>query len=158
MSDVQDLIRAIALDRAYQIAGSTCRWCGLPAVRSFAPGFVGQEACTSCVPPPPRPKERDLVVEKPEDLTEIGAKTTERFTDVRVWPYVFVRSVERFFELVEIRFLTEAAEKPDGVERFASFDPNKLWCRREDPRDVRPADLPNRKAVERLLRIAKAEP
>lgn len=153
MSEIQDLIRAIALDRAYQIAGWTCRWCGLPAVRTFE----GLKACPSCVPPQPQPSDGIILVEHKAELVALDAKAvTESFASERALPHVFVRSIGRFFDLFESRMLRN--DQPDGAEQFASSDPAKLWCIRFADCDFEPKDLPNRKAVERLLRIARVEP
>ena len=50
MSDIDDLKRIIALDRAYTIANNgCCEKCGMPAVYNI--GNFYRPVCASCAPP-----------------------------------------------------------------------------------------------------------
>jgi hypothetical protein len=50
MSEVRELCRMIALDRAYALADGSCETCGLPTQRIFSYGPSMDYACGSCVP------------------------------------------------------------------------------------------------------------
>src|SRR5262249_50641135 len=80
-----DLQRAIALDRAYQLAERTCDVCGMPATRTFTAlprphpsGFPGQiivgpvAHCSTCAP---AEFPTDRVVVSEADLASIGELT-----------------------------------------------------------------------------------
>jgi hypothetical protein len=151
---IRDLVQAIALDRAYQIAAPyTCNGCGLPAVRffrlySYEEGF---HTC-GCCRPPRRYGENDVdrIVKTFADLMAIGPE----ILNVSEQPTAFVRSTEQVFvlEAVEVEIGPDRVFKPDGISSFASFEPNRAWFHERELCDAEPMDHPKRKAIERCLR------
>jgi hypothetical protein len=149
------LVRAIAFDRAYQLAESTCHGCGLPAVRQF--GHHRRDlfmACGACRPPREHTeKTADHIVETLDELSRldlidemIAAKPSDPFSTA------LVRSLDKVFSLEPC-----GDAQPNGVTSHASFDVGHLWYAVYEVCDDGPFDLLHRKAVERLLRVANGE-
>lgn len=160
-TSIDRLVRAIAFDRAYALAVATCAGCGLPAVRVFSDYGVVWNACDVCLP---APDEVDLTVRMTSDLVALRAEdlppgVREGTIDSPHYRYgcqlhVRVDSVDHVFELSDT---DRRAVVPDGVTTFSSAFDGRFWFRKPELRE-RVQDLPNRKAVERLLRIGRAEP
>jgi hypothetical protein len=154
---VMALARTIALDRAYQAASpNTCQGCGLPAVRffgdrtSYRPPFF---ACGVCRPPREHTEHSvDHVVADLDELSRLDL--TERVTaqgSRQRFPLALVRSLGRAFSL------EPSGSTFDGVTTHVSCVDGYLWYSCYEVANTEPVDLPHRRAVERLLRIASEE-
>jgi hypothetical protein len=160
VSEAREIARAIALDRAYQISGQACRGCGLPAVRLFGDGqySVAWFACRTCVPArEKRDLQADESVDTIADLELLTEVRPERQEGKRIDFFsVLVRSVERTYEHIERRKYCVPRLVVDGVSCVASRADGFVWKVRYELHYEPPRDLPNAKAVERLLAVANA--
>lgn len=150
----REFLRALAMDRAYQMASfysppGACRGCGLPSVRAFGVQFSsGWPACSRCAPPnPTKPSRIDFVVPTIAELPRHpGASGLPGLT-------AFVLSTERVYVLSTYY----ADELPDEITVAASSLTDRCWRQQYAMADEEPVDHPNRRAIERLMRIAQGE-
>jgi hypothetical protein len=186
LCSVRDLTRAMALDRAYELAGATCAACGMPAVRIGRSGYptvsvafltpFDVRVCDRCSVTDQILRLAQHTVETEQELLVLSPPEVVPFPSV---PSVYVRERRALYrpapldligcavgisrEELDRRLLYVAPELEELLkEQRRSYVGHKpsdryvwaIWWN-EDHHLV---DLPNRRAVERLVRVARGEP
>lgn len=146
---VDRIVRAIALDRAYQMAGGSCSGCGLPAVRRFG-NLNPWMACASCVV---SPDPADGVSASTDALSIMQAEALPTYRRIYTGPKVRVIGGGLY---LHVAAADASVFWSSSQERLPSAVLDHVWVRLVERRDDI-VDLPNRKAVELLVGVWRGE-